>query len=115
MIKRHLSNRSNDIDHPSVSIEHSIEVVISHLVFYGLFVILSTIHSRQMISHNILHPLLIPNFNIDLLKKKKDPTDQSGFSIHLSQEILDGRVIGVNNDLRVHDVRPEFFEGEYHR
>jgi hypothetical protein len=24
-------------------------------------------------------------------------------------------VIGVNNDLRVHDVRSEFFESEYHR
>jgi hypothetical protein len=67
-----------------------------------------------MIDHNILHPLLITNFNIELLKKK-DPTDQSWFSILLSQEILDGRMIGVNNDLRVHDVRSEFFEGEYHR
>jgi hypothetical protein len=66
-----------------------------------------------MIDHNILHPLLIMNFNIKLLKKK-DPTDQSWFSILLSQEILDDRVIGVNNDLRVHDVRSEFFEGEYH-
>jgi hypothetical protein len=45
---------------------------------------------------------------------KKDQTDQSWFSILLSQEILDGRVIGLNNDLRVHDVRSEFFEGEYH-
>jgi hypothetical protein len=24
-------------------------------------------------------------------------------------------MIGVNNDLRVHDVGSEFFEGEYHR
>jgi hypothetical protein len=89
-------------------------VVISHLVFYGHFIILSTIHPRQMIGHNILHPLLITNFNIELLKKK-DPTNQLWFSILHSQEILHGRVIGVNNDLRVHDVRSEFFEGEYHR
>jgi hypothetical protein len=67
-----------------------------------------------MIGHNILHSLLITNFNIELLKKK-DLTNQSWFSILLSQEILDGRVIGVNNDLRVHDVRSEFFEGEYYR
>jgi hypothetical protein len=67
-----------------------------------------------MISNNILHPLLITNFNIKLLKKK-DPTDQTWFSILLSQEILDGCVIGVNNDLRVHDVRSEFFEGEHRR
>jgi hypothetical protein len=67
-----------------------------------------------MIGHNILHPLLITNFNIELLKKK-DPMNQSSFSILLNQKILDGRVIGVNNDLRVHDVRSEFFEGEYHR
>jgi hypothetical protein len=67
-----------------------------------------------MIGHNILHPLLIMNFNIKFLEKK-DPTDQTRFSILLSQEILDGRVIGVSNDLRVHDVRSEFFEGEYHR
>jgi hypothetical protein len=72
------------------------------------------IHPRQMIVHNILHPLLITNFNIELLEKK-DPTNQSWFSILLSQEILDGRVIGVNNDLQVHDVRSEFFEGKYHR
>jgi hypothetical protein len=98
MVKRHLPNRSNDINHPSVFIEHSIEVVISHLVFYGIFIILSMIHPRQMIGHNILHPLPITNFNIELLKKK-DPMDQSWFSILLIQEILDGRVIGVNNDL----------------
>jgi hypothetical protein len=67
-----------------------------------------------MIGHNILHTLLITNFNIKLLEKK-DPTDQSWFSILLSQEILDGRVIGVNNHLQVHDVRSEFFKGEYHR
>jgi hypothetical protein len=67
-----------------------------------------------MIGHNILHPLLIMNFNIELLKKK-DLTDQSWFSILLSQEILDGRVIGLNNDLRVHDVKFEIFEDEYHR
>jgi hypothetical protein len=47
--------------------------------------------------------------------EKNDPTDQLWFSILLSQEILDGHVIGVNNDLRVHNVRSKFFEGEYHR
>jgi hypothetical protein len=78
--------------------EHSIEVVISHLVFYGLFIILSTVHPRQMIGHNTIHPLLVTNLNIELLEKK-DATDQSWFSILLSQEILDGRVIGVNNEL----------------
>jgi hypothetical protein len=62
MVKRHLSNRSNDINHLSVFIEHSIEVVISHLVFYGLLIILSTIHPRQVISYNILHPLPITYF-----------------------------------------------------
>jgi hypothetical protein len=67
-----------------------------------------------MIGHNILHPLLITYFNIKLLEKK-DPTDQSWFSILLSQEILDGRVIGVNNDLRVLGVLSEFFKGEYNR
>jgi hypothetical protein len=67
-----------------------------------------------MISHNILHTLLITNFNIELLEKK-NPMDQSSISILLSQKILDGRVIGLNNDLRVHDVRSEFFKGEYHR
>jgi hypothetical protein len=67
-----------------------------------------------MIVHNILHPLLIMNFNIKFLEKKKDPTNQTWFSFLISQEILDGCVIGVNNDLRVHDVRSEFFEGEYH-
>jgi hypothetical protein len=66
-----------------------------------------------MISHNILHPLLIAYFNIELLEEN-DPTNQTWFSILLSQEILDGHVIGVNNDLRVHDVRFEFFKGEYH-
>jgi hypothetical protein len=66
-----------------------------------------------MISHNILHPLLITNFHIELLEKK-DPADQSWYSILPSQEILDGRVIGVNSDLRVHDVRSEFLKGEYH-
>jgi hypothetical protein len=56
MVKRHLLNHSNDINHPSVFIEHSIEVVMSHLVFYGLSIILSKIYPRQMIGHNIIHP-----------------------------------------------------------
>jgi hypothetical protein len=67
-----------------------------------------------MIGHSILHHLLITNFDIKFLEKK-DPTDQTWFSILFSQETLDGCVIGVKNDLRVHDVRSEFFEGEYHR
>jgi hypothetical protein len=89
-------------------------VVISHIVLYGLFIILSTDHPRQVIGHNIFHPLFIMNFNIELLEKK-DPTNQSWFSILLIQEILGGRVIGANNDLRVHDVRFEFFKGKHHR
>jgi hypothetical protein len=93
MVKRHLPNRSNDINHPSVFIEHSIEVVISRLVLYGIFIIFSTIHPRQMIGHNTLHPLFVTNFNIKLLEKK-DPMDQMWFRILLSQKILDGRVIG---------------------
>jgi hypothetical protein len=38
------------------------------------------------------------NFHIELLEKK-DPTNQSWSSILLSQKIIDGRVISVNNDL----------------
>jgi hypothetical protein len=47
--------------------------------------------------------------------EKKDPTNQTWFSILLSQLLLDGHVIDVNNDLRVHDVRSECFKSEYHR
>jgi hypothetical protein len=47
--------------------------------------------------------------------EKKDPMNRSWFSVLLSQEILDGRVVGLNNDLRVYDVRSEFFKGKYHR
>jgi hypothetical protein len=56
------------------------------------------IHPTQMISHNIFHPLFITNFNIKFLEKK-DPTNQMWFSLLLGQELLDGCVIGVNNDL----------------
>jgi hypothetical protein len=66
-----------------------------------------------MIGHNIFHPLSITNFNIKLLEKK-DSVNQSWFSILLIQEILDGRVIDVNNNLLVHDVRSEFFKGKHH-
>jgi hypothetical protein len=64
----------------------------------GVTIILSTVHPRQMIGHNIFHPLFITNFNIELLEKK-DSMNQSWFSILLSQEIHGDRVIGVNNDL----------------
>jgi hypothetical protein len=67
-----------------------------------------------MIGHNIFHNLLIANFNIKFLDKK-DATNQTWFSFLLSQEILDGCVIGAHNDLQVHDVRSEFFEGKYDR
>jgi hypothetical protein len=67
-----------------------------------------------MIGPNIFHPPFIMNFNIELLEKM-DSTNQSWFSIHLSQEILGGRVISVKDDLRVHDVRSEFFKGKHHR
>jgi hypothetical protein len=40
--------------------------------------------------------------------EKKDPMNQMWFSILLSQEILDGCVISVNNDLRVQDVDLNF-------
>jgi hypothetical protein len=58
-----------------IFVKYSIEVVISHPVFYGLFIILSTVHPRQMIGHNIFHALLITDFNIELLEKK-DLTNQ---------------------------------------
>jgi hypothetical protein len=51
-----------------------------------------------MISHKHFHPFFIMNFHIELLEKK-DPTNQSWSSILLSQKIIDGRVISVNNDL----------------
>jgi hypothetical protein len=44
-------------------------------------------HPRQMIGHNIK------------FLEKKDPTDLTWFGFLLSKEILDGCVIGVNNDL----------------
>jgi hypothetical protein len=52
-----------------------------------------------------------PKTNSSLLYRRfRGPSADS-----LSQEIFDDRVIGVNNDLLVHDVRSEIFKGEYYR
>jgi hypothetical protein len=40
-----------------------------------------------MISHNILHPLLITNFNIKLVEKK-DLTDKRGLASFLAKRYL---------------------------
>jgi hypothetical protein len=55
---RNYLNCSNDINHPSIFVEYSVEVVISHLILYGLFIILSTVHPRQVIGYNISTPFL---------------------------------------------------------
>jgi hypothetical protein len=70
VIEWHSPDCSNDIDHPGIFVEYSVEVVISHLFLCGIFIFLSMIHPRKMIDHNILHPLFIMNFNIELLEKK---------------------------------------------
>jgi hypothetical protein len=56
--------------------------------------VLSEIHGqpRQMISHHILCPLLIPNFYVELLKQQ-NPSDQTGFSIFFGKKILQRCVI----------------------
>jgi hypothetical protein len=55
--------------------------------------------SRQMISHHILCPFLIPDFYVELLKQQ-NPSDQTGFSIFLGEKILQHRVIRKDNDFR---------------
>jgi hypothetical protein len=95
---------ANDVGHPNILVDYLIEVVISHFIFHGILVILSMVHPRQMIVHNISTPFIISDLNVKLLEKK-DPTNQSWFGTLLSQKILDCHVISVNNDIRDHDVR----------
>jgi hypothetical protein len=61
--------------------------------------VLGEIHGqpRQMISHHILCPFLIPNFYVKLLKQQ-NPSNQTGFSIFLGEKILQCRVIRKDND-----------------
>jgi hypothetical protein len=63
--------------------------------------ILGEIHGqpRQMISHHIFCPLLIPDFYVELLKQQ-NPSDQTGFSIFLGEKILQCLVIRIDNDFR---------------
>jgi hypothetical protein len=63
--------------------------------------ILGEIHGqpRQMISHHIFCPLLIPDFYVELLKQQ-NPSNQTGFSIFLGEKILQCRVIRVDTDFR---------------
>jgi hypothetical protein len=54
---------------------------------------------RQMISHHIFCPFLIPDFYVELLQQQ-NPSDQTGFSIFLGEKILQHRVIRKDNDFR---------------
>ena len=62
-----------------------------------------------MICHRVLAALLVFYLQVEFLKEQ-NPSYKSWFGLFLGEQVFQGCVIGVDNDLAPQDVRPEFLE-----
>ena len=67
-----------------------------------------------MVCHRVLTALLVLDFQVEFLKEQH-PSYQSWFGLFLGEQVFQGRMISVDNDLAPQDVRPELLECVDHR
>ena len=67
-----------------------------------------------MICHRVFAALLVTDLQVEFLKEQH-PSYQSWFGLFLGEQVLQGRMISVENDLASEDVRPNFLECVDHR
>ena len=58
-----------------------------------------------MVCHLVLAALLVFDLQVKFLKEHH-PTYKSWLGLFLGEQVFQGRMIGVDNDLAPHDVRP---------
>ena len=64
--------------------------------------------------HQVFATLLVFNLQVEFLKEHH-PSYESWFGLFLGEQVLQGRMISVDDDLAPQDVRPELLESIDHR
>ena len=67
-----------------------------------------------MVCHRVLTALVVFDLQVKFLKEQH-PSYESWFGLLLGEQVFQGRMIGVDNDLAPQDVRPELLECIDHR
>ena len=67
-----------------------------------------------MVCHRVFAALLVFDLQVEFLKEQH-PSYQSWFGLFLGEQIFQGHIIGVDNDLVSQDVRSELLEYVEHR
>ena len=67
-----------------------------------------------MVCHRVLAAFLVFDLQVEFLKEQH-PSYQSWFGLFLGEQVFQGRMIGVDNDLAPQDVRPELLDCVDHR
>ena len=67
-----------------------------------------------MVCHQVFNGLLVFNLQVEFLKDQH-PSYQSWFGLFFREQVLQGRMIGVDYDLAPQDVRTELLESVDHR
>ena len=67
-----------------------------------------------MVRHRVFAALLVFYLQVEFLKEQH-PSYKSWFGLFPGEQVFQGRMISVDDDLDPHDVRPELLESVDHR
>ena len=67
-----------------------------------------------MVRHRVFAALLVFYLQVEFLKEQH-PSYESWFGLFLGEQLFQGRMISVDDDLAPQDVRPELLESVDHR
>ena len=67
-----------------------------------------------MVCHRVFAALLVFYLQVEFLKEQH-PSYESWFGLFLGEQVFQGRMISVDDDLAPQDVRPELLESVDHR
>ena len=66
-----------------------------------------------MVRHRVFAVLLVFNLQVEFLKEQH-PSYESWFGLFLGEQVFQGRMISVDDDLAPQDLRPELLESVDH-
>ena len=67
-----------------------------------------------MVRHRVFAALLVFYLKVEFLKEQH-PSYESWFGLFLGEQVLQGRMISVDDNLAPQDIRPELLESVDHR
>ena len=72
------------------------------------------VETRQVVRHQVFAALLVFYLQVEFLKEHH-PSYESWLGLFIKEQVFQGRMISVDDDLAPQDVRPELLESVDHR